>query len=191
MALLSKALFSSWKRLSPSCGSAKTCPAVRLSEGIAPPPSPQARELVANDLVRKCLRFIVVSPQFQPCTFRFIGYVNSFRPVLTPRIWRMPECTPISFVLERSFKSRCQVPGVRCQGRKNRFQAPGVRCWASEERACSAGPAVRPCGSSSDASSCRVANRTIRFRLGHAPNTVSENVQAAPSKPRRGGKAHL
>ena len=55
--------------------------------------------------------------------------------------------------------------------------------------ACSAGPAVRPCGSSSDAGSCRAANRTIRFRLGPAPNTVSEDIQAAPSKPRRGGKA--
>ena len=39
------------------------------------------------------------------------------------------------------------------------------------------------------AGSCRAANRTIRFRLGPAPNTVSENIQAAPSKPRRGGKA--
>ena len=55
--------------------------------------------------------------------------------------------------------------------------------------ACSAGPAVRPCGSSSGAGSCRAANRTIRFRLGPAPNTVSENIHAAPSKPRRGGKA--
>jgi hypothetical protein len=53
----------------------------------------------------------------------------------------------------------------------------------------SAGPAVRPCGSSSDAASCRAANRTIRFRLGPAPNTASGNLQAAPSKPRRGGKA--
>ena len=63
--------------------------------------------------------------------------------------------------------------------------------------ACSTGPAVRPlrsaqgrlCGSSSGAGSCRAANRTIRFRLGPAPNTVSENIQAAPSKSRRGGKA--
>ena len=54
--------------------------------------------------------------------------------------------------------------------------------------ACSAGPAVRPCGSSSDVGSCRAANRTIRLRLGPAPNTVSENIQAAPSKPRRGGR---
>jgi len=60
---------------------------------------------------------------------------------------------------------------------------------AVEKPTCSAGPAVRPCGSSSDAGSCRVANRTMRFRLGPAPNTVSENIQAAPSKPRRGGKA--
>jgi hypothetical protein len=42
---------------------------------------------------------------------------------------------------------------------------------------------------SNDAGSCRAANRTMRFRLGPAPNTVSENIQAAPSKPRRGGKA--
>jgi len=71
--------------------------------------------------------------------------------------------------------------------------------WKSRKPACSAGPAVRPlrcaqgrlCGSSSDAGSCRVANRTIRFRLGLTPNTVSENIQAAPSKPRRSGKAHL
>ena len=55
--------------------------------------------------------------------------------------------------------------------------------------ACSAGPAVRPCGSSSDVGSCRAANRTIRLRLGPAPNIVSEKIQAAPSKPRRGGKA--
>ena len=48
--------------------------------------------------------------------------------------------------------------------------------------ACSAGPAVRPCGSSSDAGSCRAANRTIRFRLGPAPNMLSENIQAAPSR---------
>jgi hypothetical protein len=55
--------------------------------------------------------------------------------------------------------------------------------------ACSAGPAVRPCGSSSVAGSCRVANRTFQFRLGPTPNTAPENVQAVPSKPRRGGKA--
>jgi hypothetical protein len=55
--------------------------------------------------------------------------------------------------------------------------------------ACSAGPAVRPCGSSSDAGSRRAASRTIRFGLGPAPNTVSENIQAVPSKSRRGGKA--
>ncbi len=60
---------------------------------------------------------------------------------------------------------------------------------------CSAGPAVvgppilMADGSSSDAGSCRVANRTIRFRLGPTPNTVSENVQAAPPKSRRGGEA--
>jgi len=41
-------------------------------------------------------------------------------------------------------------------------------------------------GSSSDAGSWRVANKTIRFRLGPTPNTVSEDVQAAPSKSRRG-----
>ena len=34
--------------------------------------------------------------------------------------------------------------------------------------ACSAGPAVRPCGSSSDVGSCRVANKGIRIIMGHA-----------------------
>ena len=75
--------------------------------------------------------------------------------------------------------------------------------WPSEgadptqimQRACSAGPAVlgppilMADGSSSDAGSCRVANGTIRFRVGPAPNTASENIQAAPSKPRRGANA--
>jgi hypothetical protein len=42
---------------------------------------------------------------------------------------------------------------------------------------------------SSDAGSFRVANRTIRFGLGPTPSAVSENTLAAPSKPRRGGKA--
>ena len=34
--------------------------------------------------------------------------------------------------------------------------------------ACSAGPAVRPCGSSSDAGSCRVAKKVIRIIMGRA-----------------------
>ena len=32
----------------------------------------------------------------------------------------------------------------------------------------SAGPALRPCGSSSDAGSCRVANRVVRIIVGRA-----------------------
>jgi len=82
--------------------------------------------------------------------------------------------------------------------RRTRSHPAGRDChlllWPSDganptQPACSAGPAVRPCGSSSDAGSWRVANRTIRFRLGPAPNTASEDIQAAPSKSRRGGKA--
>jgi hypothetical protein len=86
----------------------------------------------------------------------------------------------------------CFLPTAVAGGRwgKNRIRDSGFgNQEVKEQPACSAGPAVRPCGSSSDAGSCRAANRTIRFRFGRAPNTVSENIQAAPSKPRRGGKA--
>src|SRR6266568_1460935 len=89
MASLSKALLSSRNRPSPSGGLAKTCPAVWLSRGIAPPPRPQTREPVANDFVRKCLRFIVVSPQFQQCTFQNLGYVaSSYQTPLRTRSYR-------------------------------------------------------------------------------------------------------
>ena len=43
----------------------------------------------------------------------------------------------------------------------------------------SAGPALRPCGSSSGAGSCRAANKIIRILMGCA----------APPNPRRGGRA--
>jgi hypothetical protein len=43
-------------------------------------------------------------------------------------------------------------------------------------------------GSSSEALPFSVPKRTIRFRLGAAPNAVSGNTHATPSKPPRGGK---
>jgi hypothetical protein len=73
-------------------------------------------------------------------------------------------------------------------------------------RARSAGPAVRPCGSSSGAGSCRAANKVIRIATGRAAQPAARwknrkageralryifpavRVLAAPSKSRRGGR---
>ena len=42
-----------------------------------------------------------------------------------------------------------------------------------EKESGSAGPAVRPCGSSSDAGSCRVAHKVIQIIIGRAVKTTA------------------
>ena len=62
--------------------------------------------------------------------------------------------------------------------------------WTSDganptQPACSAGPAVRPCGSSSDAGSCRVANKVIRIVMATPSKTGDTPQDTNNAKPRR------
>jgi hypothetical protein len=69
------------------------------------------------------------------------------------------------------------------------FRCPGNTPDTSRHGGRSAGPAVRPCGSSSDTGSCRAANKVIRIIIGRAVKNwgqAQDTINATPRRQNRG-----
>jgi len=152
------------------------------------PSNPSPRSLTCDPAGRDRLRHrgYVLIPQSGTVTYRSgprTAPTHPPRPLVAQGPRSGPAALPATRVLAASQTGQSGLGLAPRRIRFPRTSRPRRQSHGAVEKpTCSAGPAVRPCGSSSDAGSCRAANRTIRFRLGPAPNRVSENIQAAPSK---------